>query len=129
MCTVLVDGAAAQACLILAVQAEGAEIVTVEGLGTPDDQHPLQRAFSHHHALQCGFCTPGFLLSSYDLLAHGGVDPATLSAELSGVLCRCTGYRGILAAVGDVAQAYPDGIPAPGRTGHERETGAEGRGN
>jgi carbon-monoxide dehydrogenase small subunit len=125
MCTVLVDGAAARACLILAVQAEGAEIVTVEGLGTPDDQHPLQRAFSHHHALQCGFCTPGFLLSSYDLLTHGGVDPDTLPAELSGVLCRCTGYRGILAAVGDVAQAYPEGIPAPGNctartiVGHE----------
>jgi carbon-monoxide dehydrogenase small subunit len=114
MCTVLVDGDAARSCLILAVQAEGTEVVTVEGLGTPDEQHPLQRAFSHHHALQCGFCTPGFLLSSYDLLARGGVDPDTLPEELSGVLCRCTGYRGVLAAVADVARAYPDGVPAPG---------------
>jgi aerobic-type carbon monoxide dehydrogenase small subunit (CoxS/CutS family)/carbon monoxide dehydrogenase subunit G len=114
MCTVLLDGNAARACLILAVQAEGADIVTVEGLGTADEQHPLQRAFSHHHALQCGFCTPGFLLSAYDLLARGGVEPDTLPEELSGVLCRCTGYRGILAAVADLAQAYPDGIPPPG---------------
>jgi carbon-monoxide dehydrogenase small subunit len=115
MCTVLVDGDAARACLVLAVQAEGTEIVTVEGLGTQDEQHPLQQAFSHHHALQCGFCTPGFLMSSYDLLSHepDGVDPETLPAELSGVLCRCTGYRGILAAVTDVAEAHPEGIPAP----------------
>jgi len=114
MCTVLVDGEAARACLMLAVQAEGTEIVTVEGLGTPDDQHPLQQAFSHHHALQCGFCTPGFLLSAYDLLSHrpGALDSETLSEELSGVLCRCTGYRGILAAVADVGRTYPDGLPA-----------------
>jgi aerobic-type carbon monoxide dehydrogenase small subunit (CoxS/CutS family)/carbon monoxide dehydrogenase subunit G len=115
MCTVLIDGDAARACLVFAVQAEGADIVTVEGLGTRDDQHPLQQAFSHHHALQCGFCTPGFLMSSYDLLAHnpGAVDPETLPEELSGVICRCTGYRGIVAAVADVADAYPDGVPEP----------------
>jgi xanthine dehydrogenase YagT iron-sulfur-binding subunit len=111
MCTVLVDGDAARACLLFAVQLDGAEVVTVEGLGRPEDQHPLQEAFSRHHALQCGFCTPGFLMSSYDLLAHG----ADVDAEqLSGVLCRCTGYRNILAAVADVAAAYPDGIPGPG---------------
>ncbi|HEV7870250.1 MAG TPA: (2Fe-2S)-binding protein, partial [Modestobacter sp.] len=115
MCTVLIDGDAARACLVFAVQAEGSDVVTVEGLGTPDQQHPLQQAFSHHHALQCGFCTPGFLMSSYDLLTHsaGGVDPETLPQEMSGVLCRCTGYRGILAAVTDVAEAHPEGIPAP----------------
>jgi aerobic-type carbon monoxide dehydrogenase small subunit (CoxS/CutS family)/carbon monoxide dehydrogenase subunit G len=115
MCTVLIDGDAARACLVFAVQAEGSEVVTVEGLGTQDDQHPLQQAFSHHHALQCGFCTPGFLMSSYDLLTHSpdGVDPETLPEELSGVLCRCTGYRGILAAVADVAEAHPGGVPAP----------------
>lgn len=115
MCTVLVDGDAARSCLIFAVQAEGTEIVTVEGLGTQDSQHPLQRAFSHHHALQCGFCTPGFLMSSYDLLSHRDerTEPIELSEELSGVICRCTGYRGILAAVADVADTYPDDFPPP----------------
>ncbi|NMO92662.1 2Fe-2S iron-sulfur cluster-binding protein [Actinomycetospora sp. TBRC 11914] len=113
MCTVLVDGEAARACLLFAVQCEGAEITTVEGLGSAGDQHPLQRAFSHHHALQCGFCTPGMLMSSYDLLAGGTYDEATLAEDMSGVLCRCTGYRGILAAVADVAVAHPEGVPAP----------------
>jgi len=114
MCTVLVDGAAARACLLFAVQCEGAEIVTVEGLGSQEDQHPLQQAFSAHHGLQCGFCTPGMLMSSYDLLADGTSVPADeLPTEMSGVLCRCTGYRGILAAVADVAAEHPDGLPAP----------------
>lgn len=114
MCTVLVDGEAARSCLLFAAQLDGGEIVTVEGLGTPDDQHPLQEAFAHHHALQCGFCTPGFLLSAYDLLAHRpDVAAVDLPAELSGVLCRCTGYRNILAAVEDVARRYPDGLPGP----------------
>jgi aerobic-type carbon monoxide dehydrogenase small subunit (CoxS/CutS family)/carbon monoxide dehydrogenase subunit G len=117
MCTVLVDGAAARSCLLFAVQCEGAEIVTVEGLGSADEQHPLQRAFSAHHGLQCGFCTPGMLMSSYDLLVNGpdgtGVPAERLPEEMSGVLCRCTGYRGILAAVADVAAAHQDGLPAP----------------
>lgn len=114
MCTVLLDGEAARACLLFAVQCDGAEIVTVEGLGSPDDQHPLQQAFSAHHALQCGFCTPGMLMSSYDLLANAPDAAAeNLPEAMSGVLCRCTGYRGILAAVSDVAETYPDGVPAP----------------
>ncbi|MHA6794599.1 2Fe-2S iron-sulfur cluster-binding protein [Pseudonocardia bannensis] len=117
MCTVLVDGDAARACLLFAVQCEGAEIVTVEGLGAPDDQHPLQQAFSAHHGLQCGFCTPGMLMSSYDLLANGPkgteVEPEDLPEEMSGVICRCTGYRGILAAVADVAAEHPEGLPGP----------------
>jgi aerobic carbon-monoxide dehydrogenase small subunit len=114
MCTVLVDGAAARACLLFAVQCEGAEIVTVEGLGSQEDQHPLQQAFSAHHGLQCGFCTPGMLMSSYDLLADGAsIEPEDLPVEMSGVLCRCTGYRGILAAVADVAAEHPDGLPPP----------------
>ena len=114
MCTVLVDGEAARACLLFAVQCEGAEIVTVEGLGTPEDQHPLQQAFSAHHALQCGFCTPGMLMSSYDLLSNTPeVESEELPEQMSGVLCRCTGYRGILAAVDDVRQSHPDGVPGP----------------
>ena len=94
MCTVLLDGEAVRACLLFAVQCDGASLTTVEGLGSADDQHPLQQAFSHHHALQCGFCTPGMLMSSYDLLAGGTYSPDTLPEDMSGVLCRCTGYRG-----------------------------------
>lgn len=115
MCTVLVDGQAARACLLFAIQVDGAEITTVEGLGRPDNLHVLQEAFGRHHALQCGFCTPGFLMSSFDLLSHEpAIQRDDLPAELSGVLCRCTGYRNIVAAVNDVAEAHRDGIPAPG---------------
>ncbi len=115
MCTVLVDGDAARACLLFAVQLDGAEITTVEGLGRPDDLHPLQEAFGRHHGLQCGFCTPGFLMSSYDLLTHEpDVESEDLPSKLSGVLCRCTGYRGIVDAVDEVAHAHRDGLPGPG---------------
>ena len=105
MCTILVDGQAARACLLFAVQLDGAEITTVEGLGRQDDLHPLQESFSKHHALQCGFCTPGFLMSSYDLLTHEP-DVATedLPEELSGVLCRCTGYTKIVEAIALAAE-------------------------
>jgi carbon-monoxide dehydrogenase small subunit len=114
MCTVLVDGAAARSCLLFAGQVDNAEIITVEGLGTPDRQHPLQEALSRHHGLQCGFCTPGFLISAYDLLRQRPDVPVDeLPVELSGVLCRCTGYRNIVAAVAEVAAAYPDGVPGP----------------
>jgi carbon-monoxide dehydrogenase small subunit len=110
MCTVLVDGAAARSCLMLACQADGAEITTVEGLGSPGELHPLQESFGRHHALQCGFCTPGFLLSAYDLLARDpGVRREDLAAELSGVICRCTGYRNIVEAVAAVADSYRPG--------------------
>ncbi|TCK22972.1 xanthine dehydrogenase family Fe-S subunit [Pseudonocardia endophytica] len=127
MCTVLVDGDAARACLLFAVQCDGADVVTVEGLGSADDQHPLQRAFSHHHGLQCGFCTPGMLMSGYDLLTHDpAVDADDLPEQMSGVLCRCTGYRGILAAVSDVAGEYPDGVPAPRNCGPRTLVGRSG---
>jgi aerobic-type carbon monoxide dehydrogenase small subunit (CoxS/CutS family)/carbon monoxide dehydrogenase subunit G len=119
MCTVLVDGAAARSCLLFACQLGGAEIVTVEGLGRPGNLHPLQEAFGEQHALQCGFCTPGFLMSAYDLLSHHpGVTEEELPEELSGVLCRCTGYRNILAAVGQVADAHrEEGLPGPRNCG------------
>ena len=114
MCTVLVDGEAARSCLLFACQLDGAEVLTVEGLGRPGELHPLQQAFGRHHALQCGFCTPGFLLSAYDLLRHQPeITEDELAAELSGVLCRCTGYRNILSAVAEVARTHPDGLPAP----------------
>lgn len=118
MCTILVDGEAARSCLLFACQVDGADLVTVEGLGTPDDLHPLQESFGRHHGLQCGFCTPGFLMSSYDLLSHHSeVERAELPAELSGILCRCTGYRNIVDAVDDVATTCRDGIPAPKNCG------------
>ena len=115
MCTVLVDGEAVRACLMFAAQADGAEIITVEGLGRPDKLHPLQESFGRNHALQCGFCTPGFLMSGYDLLTRRPAVPdEELPAELSGVICRCTGYRNILTAIREVRDSYPDGMPPPG---------------
>lgn len=105
-CTVLLDGAAVRSCLLLAVQANGREVETVEGLGSPDGQlHPIQAAFHRHHALQCGFCTPGFLMSIVDLLNTRPdiQDEDEIRKALAGNLCRCTGYSGIVAAVRDVA--------------------------
>ncbi|MGH3311027.1 MAG: xanthine dehydrogenase family Fe-S subunit [Streptomyces sp.] len=129
MCTVLINGEAARACLLFAVQLDGADVVTVEGLGRPDDLHPLQEAFGRNHALQCGFCTPGFLMSSYDLLANKPeVTEEELPEELSGVICRCTGYRNILTAVGETHRAHPDGLPAPGNCGHRALVGRSGQG-
>jgi aerobic-type carbon monoxide dehydrogenase small subunit (CoxS/CutS family) len=105
-CTILLDGTAARSCLLLAVQAEGAALTTVEGLTTGGALHPLQEAFRRHHALQCGFCTPGMLLTALDLLR---VKPEPTEAEiregLSAVLCRCTGYHGIVKAVQAAAPA------------------------
>ena len=99
-CTVLVNGEAARSCLMLAVQADGVELLTTEGLSTDGTLHPLQEAFHDHHGLQCGFCTPGMLLTALDLLQ---TNPRPTEAEirqgLSAVLCRCTGYQGIVKAV------------------------------
>jgi aerobic-type carbon monoxide dehydrogenase small subunit (CoxS/CutS family) len=99
-CTILLDGEAARSCIMLAVQADGAEIVTVEGLARNGALHPLQEAFREHHGLQCGFCTPGMLMTALDLLR---VKPDPSDAEIregiSAVLCRCTGYQGIVNAV------------------------------
>jgi len=105
-CTVLVNGLAARSCLMLAVQANGAELVTVEGLMKDGQLHPLQQAFHEHHGLQCGFCTPGMLLTALDFLA---TNPEPTEVEirqgLSAVLCRCTGYQGIVKAVAAAAVA------------------------
>ena len=99
-CTVLVNGEAARSCLMLAVQANGADLLTIEGLMKDGRLHPLQEAFHEHHGLQCGFCTPGMLLTVFDLLQ---TNPRPTEAEirqgLSAVLCRCTGYQGIVKAV------------------------------
>lgn len=118
LCTVLVDGDAARACLMLACQVDGSEVLTVEGMGTPSDLHPLQESFGSHHALQCGFCTPGQIMSAYDLLTTDEQpSEEELPEQLSGVLCRCTGYRNIVDAVADVARKYPDGVPGPRNCG------------
>ena len=107
-CTVIVDGAAVRSCLMLAVQAEGAAVVTIEGLNNPDDTlTPLQTAFRKHHALQCGFCTPGFLTTAHALLSEEhDADEDRIREVLSGNLCRCTGYIPIIEAVLDARAAY-----------------------
>lgn len=115
-CTVLVDGRAVRSCLILAIQAEGADITTVEGLAKDGKPHPLQEAFSECHALQCGFCTPGILMSSVEFLqTHADPGKEEIADMLSGHLCRCTGYKGIVEAVQQVADRRKEG--------EERESG------
>ena len=105
-CTILLDGDSARSCLTLAVQADGAEVETVEGLGTMDALHPLQQAFREHHALQCGFCTPGMLMTALDLLRkHPSPNEEEVRDGLSGNLCRCTGYEHIVRAVRAAAAA------------------------
>ena len=102
-CTVIMNGDSVRACLCFAVQADGAEIETVEGLGTVDDLNPLQQAFQEHHALQCGFCTPGILMSLDDFLERNPKpSEVELREMLSGHLCRCTGYAGMVRAVFDL---------------------------
>jgi aerobic-type carbon monoxide dehydrogenase small subunit (CoxS/CutS family) len=99
-CTVLVNGEAARSCLMLAVQANGADLRTIEGLMKDGRLHPLQEAFHEHHGLQCGFCTPGMLLTALDLLqTNPRPTEVELRQGLSAVLCRCTGYQGIVKAV------------------------------
>ena len=106
-CTVLLDGEPVRSCLLLAVQADGRELTTVAGLAGDEDLHPLQEAFREHHALQCGFCTPGFLLTALYLIdgdpAIDERDEKDLREALSGNLCRCTGYQNIVDAVRDGA--------------------------
>jgi aerobic-type carbon monoxide dehydrogenase small subunit (CoxS/CutS family) len=110
-CTILVNGEAARSCLMLAVQADGAELTTVEGLAAHGKLHPLQEAFREHHGLQCGFCTPGMLLTAYDLLCvNPAPDEEEIRAALSAVLCRCTGYLGIIEAVKTAARRLREAI-------------------
>ena len=106
-CTVIVDGAAVRACLMLAVQAEGASVVTVEGLSNDDALSPLQASFRKHHALQCGFCTPGMLTTAHALLSEEPeASKERIREVLSGNLCRCTGYIPIVEAVYAARSAY-----------------------
>jgi len=104
-CTVLIDGKAVASCLVLAPQVDGKDVLTVEGLARGQELHPIQRAFAEKGAVQCGFCTPGFIMSTYALLAVN-LDPSDeeILAALEGNLCRCTGYAKILEAVRYAAQ-------------------------
>ena len=100
-CVVHLDGRAIKSCTLLAAQADGADVVTIEGLATGDMLHPVQAAFREHHGLQCGFCTPGMIMSAVDMIRrHGGpLDEATIRHELEGNICRCTGYHNIVKAI------------------------------
>jgi carbon-monoxide dehydrogenase small subunit len=100
-CNVLIDGAAVKACTMLAAQAQGAQVTTIEGLGSTDALHPMQQAFREAHGLQCGFCTPGMVIASIDMVNRLGKDLSedTIRHELEGNICRCTGYHNIVAAV------------------------------
>jgi len=121
-CTVHLDGMSVKSCTLLAVQADGAEVTTIEGLGNGAGLHPLQEAFWEHHGLQCGYCTPGMIMASADLLAHNP-DPSEdeIRHTLDGNLCRCTGYHNIVKAVkaaalsAQAAESAPIEVPGPPR--------------
>ncbi len=113
-CTVDLDGQSVKSCMVLAVQADGGELLTVEGLAADGQAHPLQQAFAQEHGLQCGFCTPGMLIRSYRLLADNP-DPGEddIRAGIAGNLCRCTGYQNIVKAVQSAAKTLREGGSGP----------------
>jgi aerobic carbon-monoxide dehydrogenase small subunit len=103
-CTVMVDGKTVKACTMLAVQADGTEILTIEGLASNGELHPLQEAFRQHHGLQCGYCTPGMIMAGLGLIQDGsGMSDQEVRLGLEGNLCRCTGYQNIVTAIQDAA--------------------------
>ena len=110
-CVVHVNGLSAKSCTMLAVQADGQEVTTIEGMGSGEDLHPIQEAFKEHHGLQCGFCTPGMIMSSANLLA---VNPDPTEEEirhaLEGNICRCTGYHNIVKSVQSAAQKMKEEV-------------------
>jgi len=118
-CTVLMDGLSVKSCSVLAVQADGHDITTIEGLGIDGQLHPMQRAFHEEHALQCGYCTPGMIMASLDLLRENA-DPSDdeIREGLEGNLCRCTGYQNIVQAVRRAADDMR-GAAAPSTAGRE----------
>jgi carbon-monoxide dehydrogenase small subunit len=113
-CTVMVDGVSAKSCTMFAVQADGSEVTTIQGLAQDGEWHPLQKAFNEHHALQCGYCTPGMIMSSLDLLQRNP-DPTDdeIRHGLEGNLCRCTGYHNIVKAVRSAAAELRGQAPEP----------------
>jgi carbon-monoxide dehydrogenase small subunit len=113
-CTVSLDGQAVKSCTILAVQADGAEIVTIEGLADNGKLHPIQEAFHTHHGLQCGFCTPGMIMAAKQLLErYPNPTVEKIREQLDGNICRCTGYRGIIEAIKAAALTIANPIQTP----------------
>jgi carbon-monoxide dehydrogenase small subunit len=100
-CVVQIDGEAVKACTVLALSCEGSNVLTIEGLANGNELHPMQEAFREHHGLQCGFCTPGMIMTAVDLVRRKGnnLDETTIREELEGNLCRCTGYHNIVKAI------------------------------
>jgi carbon-monoxide dehydrogenase small subunit len=111
-CTVHLDGRAVKSCTMLAAQADGGEVTTIEGIGSPQQMHPLQEAFREHHALQCGYCTPGMVMQGIDIIRRRRAgDDAMVRHELEGNLCRCTGYQNIVDAIRTCARRCgPQGV-------------------
>jgi aerobic carbon-monoxide dehydrogenase small subunit len=123
-CTVMMDGQSVKSCTVLAVQADGAEITTIEGLARNGELHPLQEAFRNNHGLQCGFCTPGMIMAGLGLIESGaGMSEEEVRLGLEGNLCRCTGYQNIVKAIqeaaGEMRQATPAAQPAAVQGGSE----------
>ena len=112
-CTVHLDGQSVKSCSVLAVQADGAEVTTIEGLARGGELHPVQKAFHEHHALQCGYCTPGMIMQAVDLLSDNpDPDEQEVREGIEGNLCRCTGYQNIVRAIQSAAQAMKPGAHA-----------------
>jgi carbon-monoxide dehydrogenase small subunit len=113
-CVVLVNGRAVKSCTLFALQTDGAEVVTIEGLAMNGKLHPMQEAFRDNHGLQCGFCTPGMIMAAVDIVKRKGndLDEHTIREELEGNLCRCTGYHNIVKAIAAGAKAMKSGARA-----------------
>ncbi len=113
-CVVHVDGKAVKSCTLLAMQADGSDIVTIEGLANGEQLHPMQEAFRENHGLQCGFCTPGMIMTAVDMVNRLGhsLEEQTIREELEGNICRCTGYHNIVKSIAAGAKAMGDGGPA-----------------
>lgn len=113
-CVVHVDGKAVKSCTMLALQAEGADVLTIEGLATADKLHPMQEAFRENHGLQCGFCTPGMIMTAVDMVYRLGheLDERTIREELEGNICRCTGYHNIVKSIAAGAKAMKGSAPS-----------------
>ena len=111
-CVVHMDGRAVKSCTVLAVQADGSAVLTIEGLAQGDQLHPVQSAFREHHGLQCGFCTPGMIMTAVDMIERygGQLDEKTVRHELEGNICRCTGYHNIVKAILAAAEEMQGGL-------------------
>jgi carbon-monoxide dehydrogenase small subunit len=114
-CTVHLDGVAVKSCTVLAAQADGGTVLTIEGLARGDELHPLQAAFREHHGLQCGYCTPGMIMSALDMIRRheGALTEEIVKSELEGNLCRCTGYQNIIEAILAAARVMTRGTAQP----------------